>query len=165
MIAAIVAVLALLSYGLLQIRNAQDQKLALARAVSILPPGTEAAWVAYVDGRLAKTIRRRGDSVLVVQFEDQLLGTNTVVSPTTPYKVSCDWAIGAVVWFGTKEVEWEGKKMMLLQDSSIMVQVAGALAPPEEAPALGVDAESIAANHLSELLCERISARLREIMK
>ena len=42
---------------------------ALAKAVRVLPEGTEEAWIAYVDQRVAAAIQRRGDNLQVSVVE------------------------------------------------------------------------------------------------
>jgi hypothetical protein len=154
-IASVVAALAIFLYGARQTNAEKEQQLALARAVSVLPAGTEEAWTAYVDRRFAVAIEHRGGGVRVAALGDHILRKTTFVSRNTPYRLTCSPAIGAFFMFG------QG-------DDSIMVPVYGSWAVDRDAeppPALGVDKRSIAATHLSEMLCERISTRLNEIMK
>lgn len=153
-IAGVAAVLAMFYYGAIQSRHVEERKLALARAVSVLPPGVDTAWTAYVDRRVASAVQRRGNNVQVAALGDHILGRTNFVSRDTPYSVSCGSVIGAIVWFGAG-------------NDQIMVPIYGpSLVEPgaDEVPALGVDSRSIAATRLSEALCERISVRMQEIM-
>ncbi|MDQ2765465.1 MAG: hypothetical protein M3Y22_18900, partial [Pseudomonadota bacterium] len=59
------AVLALFYYDSLLPAREEGRRLALARAVSALPPGIQASWIAYIDRRLASVIQRRGSMVRV----------------------------------------------------------------------------------------------------
>lgn len=136
-------------------REAADKSLALTKAVRVLPPGTEAAWMSYVDRQLASAIERDGDAVRIAALADNILGKTTIVSRNAPYSIDCDPSTGAAVWFFGPG------------DNSIMVPIFGATRiETREAtpPPLGVDAGSIAARHLTNVLCERISSRLQEIM-
>jgi hypothetical protein len=79
------------------------------------------------------------------------LHQTTVISRNTPYKIICT-PLFASIEFGQGE-------------DSILVPIYGLMTPQEEqAPQLGVDKESIAAAHLSEMLCGWISASMQNIM-
>jgi hypothetical protein len=172
-------VLAVLAVGLLiylHNKSEAEKAQAMARAVKALPAGTEQAWIAYVDHRLAGAIERRGGSVRIAVANQEVLSRDPAVglifgsdehrlSLNTPYHIICDTVTGGVVEFGVRDDV----------DGPIEVSIWGmgpysALAPiapvllTEKAPSLSVDKQSVAAARLSEKLCDRVSARLHEIM-
>ena len=130
----------------------EADELKAALSVSVLPAGTEEAWSAYVDRRIAATMQREGRVIHVVGMLDRILSKTTIVSANSPYAISCD-PLGAGIQFG-------------YGDDAIKVSVFGVLAEisAEKAPALGVNPRSIAAVQLREHLCRRISARVQAIM-
>lgn len=170
-------------YGIHKSDEAAERKRALAQSVSVLPPGTEEAWTAFVDHHLSGAIQRQGDKVRVAMMGEKILdygktaktiglvfGSSEVeISPSTPYDVSCDPGLGASVDFGRET------RSVMTDTHSITVPIYGlypyiALMPiprnlKEEAePSLGVDIGSIAAQHLSDVLCARIRSYLKSIM-
>src|SRR5579872_1755847 len=70
-----------------------DQEAQAARAVTVLPPGVEDEWGAYVDAQIATSIFRRAGTV-------EIFGPTMAVSVNTPYAVSCDPLSGASIKFG-----------------------------------------------------------------
>jgi hypothetical protein len=129
----------------------------LANAVDTLPPGVENVWLAYVDRRVAATIKRDGNVVDVVQMVDIVTGTSDIVSITTPFSISCDVYLGASVQFGYGDdavtasvIDPFGIKDV---DSTVETQ-----------PHLGVSTSSIAAKHLSKDICQRIAVDVSSIM-
>lgn len=161
LIAALAAVLIVIWAVMTAIsNNARDhsqraESLKRARAVSVLPNGTEEAWFSYIDRRLVAAIRRHGDVLLVASQGDDILHATTFVSLNMPFQISCSWPLGADVKFGqgddAVEVPIYGVMLMLLSSGA------------ETEPQLGVDQESIAAQKLSENLCTRISVYMQKI--
>jgi len=47
-------------------RETADREWQAAKAVSVLPSGTEDAWIAYVDRKIAAAITRKGNAIHVV---------------------------------------------------------------------------------------------------
>jgi len=127
------------------------QKLSEAMAVSVLPMGTEAAWVAYVDKRVSEAIQRDGDTLRVAAIMPQ----TTYVSPNTPYQVHCwpNLKLGTSVTFGGT-------------GAAITVPIFGVMAARRGTPqpSLGVSSSSIAAANLSEKLCRRIVTYMQTVM-
>jgi hypothetical protein len=163
-IIASIAVIGAIAYY--RSREEQKRQAELARAVALLPPGTENAWAAYVDRILARTVSIRKDGIRVRALGAPALGQTMFISRNMPWQVSCDPVMGASVEFG-------------LGDDSIMVWVYGTMRDADDKiaatsslaavlpsrPPLGVDTRSIAAKRLSEVLCERIAAYLQKIMQ
>jgi hypothetical protein len=140
-----------------QQKNEQTRReFEAAKAVSVLPPGTEQAWLAYADRRIAATMRRQGSAVQVVGLLDRLQNRTTIISISTPYQISCGSRLGTDVKFGSG-------------DDSITIPIVGDLVrltdrSAEYAPQLGVHPRSIAATKLYETLCREISDRVQAIM-
>lgn len=154
--AAIVAVCALAVYCTDSSQRERLAKIELqaALAVDVLPPGTEEAWLAYVDRRIAATIRRENDSIQVVGWLDQVLNQTTILSLNMPYKVSCSSLWGGTIAFGN------GEDPTVVPIFGIQVHDDNAEAPP----ALGVNRRSIASEALHEKLCQRMSVRIQQLL-
>ncbi len=71
-------------------------KLTAANAVSVLPFGTQEAWVAYVDRRFAEAIQFKAGAISVNDKSHEA----KFISLNTPYQVSCSPALGGSVEFG-----------------------------------------------------------------
>jgi hypothetical protein len=129
---------------------AELAKLNVDRAVSVLPPGTQDVWVAYVERRVAAAIQSKASAISVTSGADE----TTYVSRNTPFKVSCNPRTGGSVEFGYGE-------------NSVSVPIYGWLVDweAEKAPPLGVIESSVAAATLSKTLCERISATLSKVVQ
>lgn len=135
-------------------KSRADHELEVARAVRVLPSGTEQAWLQYVDRRIAATLVRRENAIQVVAFGDNVRGNTTIVSINTPYQVQCDPISGGSVDFGY------GDNPVTVPIFGLMVMDPSA----EKAPPLGVNMTSIAATKLTEALCRRISDRVQAII-
>lgn len=153
-LAAVVGVI-IFFYNNQQRIAADKAKLELEKAVSVLPPGVEEAWFAYVDRRLAKAIQRRSGSVLVAGMIDGAMNQTTFVSSNTPYKVTCSPLLGASVEFG------HGEGVTSVPIYGILVWNHSAEGKP---PELGVHESSVAAIALSKRLCDRISQSVSRIL-
>jgi hypothetical protein len=129
---------------------AEQAKLNFDTAVSVLPPGTQEAWIAYVERRVAAAIQPKPGAISVTSLLDE----TTFVSRNTPFKVSCSPGTGGLVEFGYGE-------------NSVTVPIYGLLVDreAERAPPLGVIQRSVAAAELSRTLCGRISAALSGIVQ
>jgi hypothetical protein len=127
----------------------QQAQLTAANAVSVLPSGTQEAWIAYVDRRFAEAIQFKAGAISV----DDESHEAKYVSLNTPYQVSCSPALGGSVEFG-------------YGDGAVTVPIYGWLndRKAEPPPSLGVIKSSLAAANLSRTLCERISLLLRKIV-
>lgn len=124
----------------------------IARAVEQLPPGTEDAWLAYVEKRFGERIRLVDGVVYVQGAADRSLQQTTIVSRNSPFHISCNPIFGASVEFavGFKTVTVPIYRLLDADD--------------QKAPPLEVVATSIAGEKLSKKLCERISALMIPIM-
>lgn len=128
-------------------QKSDDQAFEAEKAVSILPEGVEAAWLSYVDRRVAATVQRTGPLVKVHGDLDHVTNKTTIISVNTPYRVECDALTGGTVTFGRL-------------DDSVTVTIFGLMvADPsaERAPSLGVNRLSIAATNLTKTLCSRLA--------
>lgn len=126
---------------------------AAARAVAVLPQGTEEAWTTYVDRRFTDAIQPQGDLLKVVGMGDKITRQTTVVSRGTPYRITCNPVIGVSVNFATGG---DGTQVPIygLMD----LEPAG-----RHEPALGVSPNSVAAAHLGETLCARVTAHMQAL--
>lgn len=134
--------------------QAEQAKLTADKAVSVLSPGTQEAWIAYVDRRVAAAVQPRAGAVALIDMFSEVLQRETLVSRNTPYQVRCDLIMGVSVEFG-------------YGNNSVNVPIYGVRLfnlKAEKAPPLGVIKSSIAAVNLSRTLCERISVSLSRIM-
>jgi hypothetical protein len=124
------------------------EKLEADKAVLALPAGTEEAWLAHVDRRLATAIQSQAGAFAVTSGPG-LSDETKLVSRNTPYQVTCSPYFGGSVEFGSG-------------DNSVVVRIFDFLADKtvDDAPLLGVSKQSIAASDLSRTLCARISAAL-----
>ena len=119
-----------------------------------LPAGTEQAWHAYIDRRLAATLHRKGSALNVRADIDGFLGNSTDVPLATPFAVDCTRGFGAIVRF-----ENGGDALTASIFGPTVVEP-----PAEHPPALGVSPGSIAASDLKTALCTRIAAGVRDMM-
>jgi len=129
---------------------AMQARLDLDKAVSILPLGTQEAWIEYVDRRVAAAIQLRSGTISVADLSDE----SKYVSRNTPYQVSCSPVMGGSIEFG-------------YGDNSITVPIYGVLldrSKAESPPPLDVTNSSLAAANLSRALCERIAISLNKIL-
>jgi hypothetical protein len=127
----------------------EDQaKLNADKAVNVLSPGTEEAWTAYVDRRVAAAIQIKAGAILVTDDSNEA----RFVSRNTPYQVKCA-PMESLVEFG-------------YGDNSVTVPIYGWIVDreAESPPPLGVIESSVAAANLSRTLCERISASLSKFV-
>jgi hypothetical protein len=173
-VAAVVAMVGVVvAFILLQIKAQQNANLhqeadqrrqAQAEAASVLPPGVEDTWKAYVDRRFAAAIQRRGDVVAVaVQGNGSGEEATTLVSRNTPYRIDCprNFREGLSIDFGGAD----DAGLVLIYGHF----VRGELIFPgrrhgEKPPPLGVDPRSVAATDLSRVLCERIAVKIQQVM-
>lgn len=133
------------------IEAAYAQKRATEKAASVLPPGVETAWNAYLDRQFARAIQPQGDVVRVRDYTTELTSATILVSRNSPYQVDCDPFNGGKIEFG------QG-------DNATSVTVYGyATAGPR--PPLGVGRDSIAAKRLSEAMCARMAAHMHDVMR
>ena len=149
-VGTIVAALAYYAYTNHKNTLAEQAKLQTDMAVSVLPPGTQQAWIAYVDRRVADSIQTRSGSLLIKGMSDSAMRQATIVSRNTPYRLTCSTILGSSVEFGYGE-------------SAVIVPIYGAMLfgpATEKPPELGVIRSSVAATELSRFLCDHISARL-----
>jgi hypothetical protein len=125
-----------------------------AMIVAPLPAGTTKAWTAYIDRRIAATLRR-GDTTVAVRADiDGFLGYTSELAFGTPFKVSCTREFGGIVSFGTG-----GDTLKASIFGPTIVEP-----PAERPPPLGVDPRSDAALELQQQLCTRIDTRIRSAM-
>jgi hypothetical protein len=120
---------------------AEKAKLNFERSVDVLSPGTEDAWISYVERRVAAVMQFKVGAISI----NNSISEATYVSRNTPYRVSCDPITGGTVEFGYGE-------------NPVMVSIYGLVVDgeAEAAPPLGVSSSSVAAAKLSRRLCERI---------
>jgi hypothetical protein len=117
-----------------------------AAAPADLSLETRAEWRAYVDRRLAATMRR-GDAGLTVRADiDGFIGNTTDIPFGTTFGVSCPRLFGGVVHFDV-----DGGRVT----SSIFG--ATVVEPAEPPPSIGVSLGSPAALKLQRSLCRQIS--------
>ncbi len=135
----------------IEYRAGVEAKLRADQAVEALPPGTEAAWVAYIEQRVAASIQAEQGSIRVVGRGYQVLKSTKLLARNTPYQVKCS-PLGISVEFGHGE-------------NAITVPISGVLVIDGKEPALGVIASSKAAERLSRVLCERVGLLVREILQ
>jgi len=141
-----------------------------ARAVTVLPPGTEEAWNAYIDRRIDSTLERRGSAVRLNDYFSRALSKTIFVSIYSPYEISCD-IIGSSIKFGFSECAHADKDASCDEISPIffyMVKEGGGgyMNPDpsgEQPPPLGVAANSTAADELTAHICQRINDRVQAI--
>ena len=133
------------------IEAAYSQKRATQKAVSVLPPGVETAWNAYLDRQFARAIQPQGDVVRVRDSTTELTSATILVSRNSPYQVDCDPFNGGKIEFG------QG-------DNATSINVYG-LATAGPRPPLGVASDSIAAKRLSEAMCARMAAHMHDVMR
>jgi hypothetical protein len=147
-----IAVCGIVYYGYSEKQKslAQQAKLNFDTAVSVLPPGTQEAWIAYVERRVAAAIQSKAGAISVTSLLDE----TTFVSRNTSFKVSCSPSTGGSVEFGYGE-------------NSVTVPIYGWLVDrdAESPPPLGVNRSSVAATNLSRILCERIAASINKIVQ
>lgn len=143
-------------FGMDRARVERELQDALARAVDVLPPGTEDAWISYADQQFARAIQRHGDTLKVVDSLSKILHRTTFISLNYPYSISCHPVLGI-------KVEFHGSREHTI-DVPIYRTMASKL-NEEARPPLSVDKRSVAAVKLSALLCERVSDRMQEVMK
>ena len=138
------------AYSTQQRSLAEKAQLDNEKAVNVLPPGTQDAWIPYVERRVAAAIQIKGGAISVASVLDE----TTFVSQNTPFKVSCSPSTGGSVEFGYGE-------------NSVTVPIYGWLVDrdAESPPPLGVNRSSVAATNLSRILCERIAASINKIVQ
>ena len=179
-IAAAIAVLGVLAGGAYWVTASKmtpadsdtptDSETEVAKAVSVLPPGTEEAWLAYVDRRIAATLTRRGRTVEVSSLVPQI--QQEFVSINTPYKIDCitvtdieDQPRHAPPTGGGRMLPIFADVTFGYGDDSTTAFILGAVGPGvEDAPQLVVHPKSIAATKLYGTLCRRISDGVQAIM-
>ena len=130
---------------------ADAKRGATEMAVSVLPPGVETAWNAYLDRQFARAFQPQGDVVRVRSSVTDLTSTTILISRNSPYQVVCDPGSGWTIEFG------QG-------DSATSVTMYG-LAKTGPRPPLGVAKYSIAAKRLSEATCARMAAHMHDVMQ
>src|ERR1700682_3541813 len=118
------------AYSTQQRSLAEKAQLDNEKAVNVLPPGTQDAWIPYVERRVAAAIQIKGGAISVTSVLDE----TTFVSQNTPFKVTCSPGTGGLVEFGYGE-------------NSVTVPIYGLLVDreAERAPPLGVIQRSVAA--------------------
>lgn len=149
-------------------RTESDAEAAAEKAVSVLPPGTEDAWLAYVDRRIAATLHRSGSVIQLTGGVNDIMGTTAYVSVNSPYGISCNVGDGDLTFgYGHASVTCpDGGEPEIDNDFTVAVygDVTNADPSAERSPPLGVHKLSIAARNLDKSLCKRIAERLQEIM-
>jgi hypothetical protein len=131
-------------------KNAQiEAKLQEDQAVEVLPAGTEARWISYVELRMIDAVRVEQGLIKVIALGDRISRSTTLISRNTPYRIRCSPDLEISIEFG-------------FGDDTITVPVLGVLARNENAPPLGVIKTSKAAEKLSRILCERVGIMLRD---
>ena len=128
------------------------QITAAERAISVLPPGVEEEWEAYVKRRLEKVIVLDRSQLRLTPILAKELGTYKVVSFTMPYSVDCNNYLGSTVEFGFGE-----------DAISVPIYGVGAWDDADPPPALGVDELSVAAKQLRLSLCEIVVDYMRSV--
>ena len=169
-------------YGQHQESIADEKADDAAEAVTVLPPGTEAAWLAFIDQRISETIIRKNGTVEVSQMGDvPPITAKTFVSLNTPYEISCGVLGGATIEFGygdnsvTVSVDLspsEDQPVTASNDPPAPSIGSNDDAPPsgpgnsnDGPPPLGVDISSVAGLRLNNDVCERIVKDVSAIMK
>jgi hypothetical protein len=117
-----------------------------AAAVATLPVGAQAAWTAYVDRRLATTLRPINTGIAVLADIDGFLGTRIDIPYGVPFDVACPRLFGGIIHFKSK-------------GETVTTSIFGSTVEPpaERPPPLGVDPHSIAAVELQKELCAQIA--------
>jgi len=157
--------------------SVQAQELEAAKAVTVLPPGTEEAWDAYVDRRVASLLQRRGNSVRLNDLMSKMMSTITIVSVTSPYEITCG-ITGSSIDFPQTATKFGDEVAILTLDIYIISQNSEPAqqkseskklayinldSSGEQPPPLGVDIKSTAAEELREHLCQRITDDVQTI--
>ena len=147
-------------------RDAEEQ-MAVARAVSTLPAGSEQAWQAWVDNEVTAKIVRYGRTLKLSAF---LESAPIYVSINMPYSVDC--AFGIDVNFGDAD---NGGAIVEIDSPWHRVAPAPADAPasdrvdlsgvnmfdaPVKPSGITVVPDSIAAKGLRNKLCARVAAAM-----
>ena len=70
--------------------NKADARIKAEEAFTVLPPGTEDAWKAYVNRRMEVLFHRKGNSVEVTDFLQEITGGNKYVSVNKRYILCVD---------------------------------------------------------------------------
>lgn len=143
---AVVGGMVYYAYSERQRSLAEQAKLTIDKAVSELLPGTQDAWIAYVERRVAAAVQSRSGAISVTQYDETIF-----VSRNTPFKVRCSPSSGSIE-FGYGE-------------NAVTVPVYGWFDDRDAEPPLGVISSSVAAANLSKTLCERISASVSKIVQ
>ena len=130
---------------------AEAQKGATEMAVSILPPGVETAWNAYLDRQFARAIQPQGNVVRVRDSVTDLSSATILISRNSPYQVNCNPFSGWTIEFGQGD-----------NATSVTEYGLGTTGPR---PPLGVAKNSIAAKRLSEAMCARMAAHMHDVMQ
>lgn len=147
--------------------QASQAKEAADHAISVLPPGVEDAWNAWIDNQVATKIVREGN---VLRLHEFLEMGPIYVSTNTPYKVDCSLGINVV--FGSSNSENTGDAISI-DSPPASPQMSKLLKPGEipglsadkNAPPLGVPPNSIAAEQLKDRLCRRVAAAVAKVMQ
>lgn len=117
-------------------------------AVSVLPPGVEDAWNAYLDEQFARAVQPQGGVVRVTDVID-IPDETRLISRNSPYEINCYPDSGGYIQFGHGE-------------GATTITVYGIAAP--EPPPLGVPKNSVAAKRLFETMCARLAAHMQNAM-
>ena len=145
------------------------QKIDAARdAVSVLPQGTEDAWDAYVDRRLAATLHRSGSTIQLLGGVNEMMGKTVLLSVNSPYQILCEFGGGSIKFGYAQQAMTcpNGEEAEIDDDNSVYIYGAFADSDPsaEKPPPLGVYGQSIAAKELQKRLCQRIADKVQAIM-
>ena len=159
-------IVGLLFYGFHYIGNKQAKEAQIAREVdrqvSIIPSGTEEAWQAFIDRRVAAVLRREGR---LVKLDDDthrnIMEQAIYVSLNVPYQISCTLKT-ATVQFGATGDNSQGMddgveffNVYLDGDRTIRGHTA------EKAPSIGIPPNSIAAATLRDHVCLHLANKVQ----
>jgi hypothetical protein len=154
-----------------ELETAEAAARAAANAVSVLPPGTENAWLAYVDRRVAATMTPQGSTVRVVGVvgdpDDPLSyrSVTAIISSNKPYQVSCGSVSKSRFYIGPSGSSGIDVKFGAGKDATtVEILDGGSDRSAEKAPQLGVARTSVAAKTLTETLCRRVADDVNAIM-
>jgi len=159
----------LVLYGFNYLGNQQTEaariKSEQAKQVSVIPPGTEEAWQAFIDRRVAAVLRREGR---LVKLDDdshrKLMEKASYVSNNAPYQITCDLTT-ASVQFGTDSDTNQGVNDSV--EFYFNVKPEGTTAAPgyivDQPPPVGVPQESIAAATLRDHVCQYLANKVQAL--
>jgi hypothetical protein len=113
---------------------------------------SEEYWLAYVDGRISESMKRRGGLLEITPFGNGASADRITVSLNWPYKITCLADAGALVEFGAGD------------DAVIVPIFSFGAETGDKTATVGVNPQNAAASDLGEALCRRVSDRIEALM-